>query len=50
MLRLIGLALTGMYDVTAYSDPLTALEAFSSGNIPDLVISDVMMPQSVAHC
>lgn len=47
MLRLIGLALTGMYDVTAYSDPLTALEAFSSGNIPDLVISDVMMPQMV---
>lgn len=47
MLRLIGLALTRLYDVTAYGDPLTALEAFRAGNIPDLVISDVMMPQMV---
>lgn len=47
MLRLIGLAPTRLYDVTAYGDPLTALEAFRAGNIPDLVISDVMMPQMV---
>lgn len=47
MLRLVSLALSGNYEVTEYSDPRTALEAFQAGEIPDIVVSDVMMPQMV---
>src|SRR5690554_6603236 len=47
MLRLVSLALSGTYEVTEYSDPRSALEAFQAGDIPDIVVSDVMMPQMV---
>ncbi len=46
-LRLVSLALSPDYDVIEYTDPRSALEAFEAGEIPDLVISDVMMPQMV---
>ena len=46
-LRLVSLALSPDYEVTEFSDPRSALESFESGEIPDLVISDVMMPQMV---
>lgn len=45
MLRLVSLALADDYEVTVYGDPRTALEAFRDGQIPDIVVSDVMMPQ-----
>lgn len=46
-LRLISLALGDDYEVIEYSDPRSALDAFEAGDIPDLVVSDVMMPQMV---
>ncbi len=47
ILRLVSLALEPEFEVIEYSDPRTALEAFENGEIPDLVVSDVMMPQMV---
>lgn len=46
-LRLVSLALTPDFEVIEFSDPRSALESFESGQIPDLVVSDVMMPQMV---
>ncbi len=46
-LRLVSLALSQDFEVTEYNDPRSALEAFEAGEIPDLVVSDVMMPQMV---
>ena len=46
-LRLVSLALAQDFEVTEYNDPRSALEAFEAGEIPDLVVSDVMMPQMV---
>jgi DNA-binding response OmpR family regulator len=44
MLRLIVATLEGVHDVTAFGDPREALAEFRGGFIPDMIVSDVMMP------
>lgn len=40
----LQMLLSGSYDVTCCYDAASALKYLSDGNVPDLVISDVMMP------
>jgi DNA-binding response OmpR family regulator len=44
MLRLIVATLEGVHDVTAFGDPREALAEFRGGFVPDMIVSDVMMP------
>jgi DNA-binding response OmpR family regulator len=44
MLKLITATLGRLHDVTAFGDPRAALAEFRSGFVPDMIVSDVMMP------
>lgn len=47
VLRLVELALEPEFQVTTFSNPVTALRSFENGFVPHLVVSDVMMPQMI---
>ncbi len=47
MLRLVTLALEDEFEVRAFEDPRAALAEFEGGFVPDLVVSDVMMPYMI---
>jgi DNA-binding response OmpR family regulator len=44
MLTLVTATLGSIHEVTPFGDPRAALAAFRAGFVPDMIVSDVMMP------